>query len=84
MILYGLIILVLVSLGLRNPVARPFDKDIVTVLKPLLALGIVLHHLHSQSVFLHEFERWGPVIVGFFSSFRAMDYIIHIIIILAI
>ena len=66
MILYGLIILVLVSLGLRNPVARPFDKDIVTVLKPLLALGIVLHHLHSQSVFLHEFERWGPVIVGFF------------------
>lgn len=53
-------------LGLRCPEAKSFDKNIVTVLKPLLAIGIVLHHLHAQSVFLHEFERWGSMIVGVF------------------
>lgn len=41
MVLFGLIILVLVLLGLRSPEAQVFGKDIVTVLKPFLALGIV-------------------------------------------
>lgn len=50
----------------KNPEARTFNKDIVTVLKPFLAFGIVLHHLHTQSIFLHEFERWGSLIVGMF------------------
>ena len=47
MILYGLIILVLVSLGLRNPVARPFDKDIVTILKPLHWESFCTTYIHK-------------------------------------
>lgn len=52
MILFGLIIATLVILGLRNPEAGIFGKDIVTVLKPFLAIGIVLHHLHAESIYL--------------------------------
>lgn len=76
MILFGLIILVFVFLGMRQPEAKQFNKDVVTVLKPFLAMGIVLHHLHAQSVYLHEFERWGPLIVGifFFISAYGLSY----------
>lgn len=76
MILFGLIIATLVILGLRNPEAGIFGKDNVTVLKPFLAIGIVLHHLHAESIYLHEFERWGPLIVGifFFISGYGLNY----------
>ncbi len=66
MILFFLIILYLFGLGLKSSAAHCFDKSTVTVLKPILALGIVLHHLQGQSVILHEFYRWGPLIVGVF------------------
>lgn len=76
MVLFGLIILFLFLIGVRNPKAKPFGKEIVTVLKPFLAIGIVLHHLHAQSVVLFEFERWGPLIVGifFFISGYGLSY----------
>lgn len=66
MVLFGLIILILCFMGLHKPEARSFDNNIVIVLKPFLAIGIVLHHLHGKSIFLHEFERWGPLIVSMF------------------
>lgn len=45
-----------------------FNKDIVTVLKPFLAFAIILHHLcvYQDVSYLHEFERWGPLVVGMF------------------
>lgn len=66
MILFITILFILFVGGLRTPDARPFGKDIVTVLKPFLAIGVMLFHLNGQSVWLHEFERWGPLVVGIF------------------
>lgn len=66
MILFAVIISILFVLGLKTPVAGIFSKDIVTVLKPFLAFGIVFHHLHGEAMYLHEFERWGPLVVGIF------------------
>ena len=66
MILFVVILFFLFIFGLKTPAASTFNKDIVTVLKPFLAFGVVLFHLHNQAVFLHEFERWGPLIVGIF------------------
>lgn len=76
MILFGIILFALFIAGQNVPVAGFFDKAIVTVLKPFLAIGIVLHHLHAQTVYLHEFERWGPLIVGifFFISGYGLSY----------
>lgn len=65
MILFLLIISVLLIAGIRQP-AGNFGKEIVTVLKPILAIGIVLHHCSDESVILYEFKRWGPLIVGIF------------------
>lgn len=55
MILFVVILFFLFILGLKNPVASAFNKDMVTVLKPFLAFDIMLFHLHNQAVFLHEF-----------------------------
>lgn len=66
MILFIIIILSLFIGGLKTPIAKTFNKEMVIVLKPFLAIGIMLSHLHSQAVFLHEFERWGTLIVGVF------------------
>lgn len=66
MILFAVIISILFALGLKTPIAGVFSKDMVTVLKPFLAFGIVFHHLHGDAVYLHEFERWGPLVVGIF------------------
>lgn len=66
MILFAVIITILFFGGLRTPIANVFSKDIVTVLKPFLAFGIVFHHLHGEAAYLHEFERWGPLVVGIF------------------
>lgn len=66
MFLFSIIISLLFFLGLKHPIARSFSKDIVTILKPFLAVGIVLHHLHGESIYLYELERWGPLIVGIF------------------
>lgn len=76
MILFAVIIAILFILGLRTPVAGVFGKDIVTILKPFLAFGIVFHHLHGETVYLHEFERWGPLVVGvfFFISGYGLTY----------
>ena len=66
MILFLVILFFLFIFGLKTPAASVFNKDIVTVLKPFLAFGVMLFHLHNQATFLHEFERWGPLIVGIF------------------
>jgi acyltransferase family len=66
MILFAIIISLLFLMGLKTPASGVFSKDIVTVLKPFLASGIVLHHLQPHSAWLSEFYRWGPLIVGIF------------------
>ena len=68
MILFALIIATLFLMCLKTPTAGVFHKEIVTVLKPFLAIGIVMHHLYLQGevAYLHEFKRWGPLIVGIF------------------
>lgn len=66
MVLFAIIIFVLFVIGLRTPVASSFSKDIVTVLKPFLALGIVLHHMCGETILLDEFTHWGPLVVGVF------------------
>lgn len=68
MILFGLILVTLFLIGLRNRNMSLFNKDIVTVLKPFLAFAIILHHLcvYQDVSYLHEFERWGPLVVGMF------------------
>lgn len=66
MILFSGIVAVLFLLGLGTSSAGLFGKDIVIVLKPFLAFGIMFHHLFRESVFLSQFERWGPLIVGIF------------------
>lgn len=49
------------------------------MLKPFLALGIVLSHLSWYSIYLHDFQRWGALIVGifFFISGYGLSYSLH-------
>ena len=79
MIAFTIIIAILFLVGLKSQDFRPFDKDKVVVLKPFLALGIVLSHLSSYSIYLHDFQRWGPLIVGifFFISGYGLSYSLH-------
>ena len=80
MILFGLIMLFLFFAGVKKSSPDSFTKDKVNFLKPILAIGIVLHHMNNESMVMHEFERWGPMIVGIFFfisgyglSFRSRD-----------
>lgn len=67
MILFSVICFVLFCIGLKSQnYANTFDKNKVSVLKPFLALGIVLSHLSHESVWVNDFQRWGPLIVGIF------------------
>lgn len=79
MVLYGIIIAILFLSGLRRPTAGVFGKEIVTVLKPFLAFGIVFHHLHGEAIYLLDFERWGPIVVGifFFISGYGLTYSLY-------
>lgn len=79
MIAFTIIIAILFLVGLKSQDYRPFDKDKVVVLKPFLALGIVLSHLSSYSIYLHDFQRWGSLIVGifFFISGYGLSYSLH-------
>ena len=79
MIAFTIIITILFFVGLKSQNFRPFDKDKVVVLKPFLALGIVLSHLSGYSIYLHDFQRWGPLIVGvfFFISGYGLSYSLH-------
>ena len=66
MILFAAIITILFILGLRTPIAGIFNKDIVMLLKPFLAFGIVSHHLSGEIKLLDQFHHWGPLVVGIF------------------
>lgn len=79
MIAFTIIIAILFLVGLKSQDFRPFDKDKVVVLKPFLALGIVLSHLSWYSIYLHDFQRWGALIVGifFFISGYGLSYSLH-------
>lgn len=65
MILFLSIIAILFTTGLGQPAGK-FSKEIVAVLKPILAIGVVLHHCSNEFVGLVEFKRWGALIVGIF------------------
>lgn len=55
MILFFLIILYLFGLGLKSSAAHCFDKSTVTVLKPILALGIVFTIYKDRVSFFMNF-----------------------------
>lgn len=78
MIAFTIIIAILFLVGLKSQDYRPFDKDKVVVLNRF-STGIVLSHLSSYSIYLHDFQRWGSLIVGifFFISGYGLSYSLH-------
>lgn len=79
MILFLIVIVLLFVFGFHSGNIGEFDKSSVVVLKPIMALCIILHHLHSESIYLYEMERWGSIMVGmfFFISGYGLEYSIQ-------
>lgn len=79
MILFSIVIILLFVFGCRSDNVGELDKRWVIILKPIMALCIILHHLHSESIYLSEMKIWGPIIVGmfFFISGYGLEYSMH-------
>lgn len=67
MYLFVLFILILYIISFFSPNIASISKDKVVVLKSLMAILIVLHHLSLQGIlFLQMFHSWGAPIVSVF------------------